>query len=102
MTGDYRKLRSILDKAYEQAATGKGKERHANGKPFDRQPIAEIGRMVGIGYNAGQAMKKTQEAVGMANRGDTEAAIRELYGVINYAASCVMLLQEIEPAQASR
>lgn len=96
MRDDYRKLRTVLDKAYEQAAHGKGKERHANGRTFDRQPIAEIGRMVGIGYNAGQAMKKTQEAVGMASRGETEAAVRELYGVIVYAASCVMLLEENE------
>lgn len=101
MSNDYRKLRTVLDKAYEQAAYGKGKERHANGKPFDRQPIAEIGRMVGIGYNAGQAMKKTQEAVGMANRSETDAAIRELYGVIVYAASCVMLLQEDKPERAT-
>lgn len=91
---EHSKLRDILDRAYEQAASGKGKERHANGRPFDKQPIAEIGRMVGTGYNLGQVMKKAQEAQGMANRGEIEAAVREVLGVINYAASAVMLWEE--------
>ena len=42
---NYDILRSILNEAYDQAATGKGRERHANGKPWDEQPIAEIGRI---------------------------------------------------------
>lgn len=90
----YEPLRSILNQAYEQAASGKGRERHANGRPFDRQPIAEIGRMVGIGFNLGQSIKKQQEAKGMLDRGETDAAIRELLGAINYTASAVMLLRE--------
>ncbi len=36
-------LRHVLALALQQANAGKGKERHANGKPFDRQPIMEIG-----------------------------------------------------------
>lgn len=90
----YEPLISVLNDALKQAAEGKGKERHANNKPFDRQPIAEIGRMVGVGYNLGQAMKKAQEAKGMTDRGEDERAIAELLGVINYAASAVMLLRE--------
>ncbi|HUH58078.1 MAG TPA: hypothetical protein VL020_06150 [Pseudomonadales bacterium] len=92
---DYAKLRAILDRAYEQAASGKGKERHANDKPFNKQPIAEIGRMVGTGYNLGQAMKKAQEAQGMANRGERDKAAHELLGAINYLASAVMLIEEV-------
>lgn len=92
---DYIKLRSILDRAYDQAASGKGKERHANDKPFDKQPIAEIGRMVGTGYNLGQAMKKAQEAQGMANRGEKDKAAHELLGAINYLASAIMLIEEV-------
>lgn len=94
LSSDYSKLRDILDRAYEQAASGKGKERHANGKPFDKQPIAEIGRMVGTGYNLGQAMKKAQEAQGMASRGDKDKAAHELLGAINYIASAIMLIEE--------
>lgn len=88
--GGYENLRSILDEAYEQAASGKGKERHANGKPWEEQPIAEIGRMVGVGFNTGQAIKKLQESTRM----EPEAACRELLGAIVYAASAIMLIRE--------
>ena len=92
----YMVLRCILDEAYEQAAEGKGKERHAGDKPFLRQPIMEIGRMVGEGYNLGQAMKKLQEAetlLRLEGKG-VEAAVRELLGAIVYTASAVILLRE--------
>ena len=92
----YMVLRCILDEAYEQAAEGKGKERHAGDKPFLRQPIMEIGRMVGEGYNMGQAMKKLQEAetlLRLEGKG-VEAAVRELLGAIVYTASAVILLRE--------
>lgn len=88
----YSVLRGILDEAYQQAASGKGKERHANGKPWNEQPIAKIGRMVGIGFNLGQVMKKAQEA----SRMDDDAACRELLGAIVYAASAIMLIRERE------
>lgn len=92
--GPYALLEAILENAYEQAAFGKGKDRHANGKPFDRQPIMEIARMVGVGYQTGQAMKKCQEATSMAARGEQEAAISELLGAINYCAAAVLLIRE--------
>lgn len=87
---NYDILRSILNEAYDQAATGKGRERHANGKPWDEQPIAEIGRMVGTGFNTGQAIKKLQES----SRMEGEIAVRELLGAIVYAASAIMLIRE--------
>lgn len=86
----YATLRDILNEAYDQAATGKGKERHANDRPWSAQPIAEIGRMVGVGFNLGQAMKKLQEA----SRMEGEVAVRELLGAIVYAASAIMLVRE--------
>ena len=91
---DYAALRAILDEAYEQASAGKGLERHANGRPFDRQPILEIGRMMGVGFQLGQAAKKSQEAVGMINRGNRDAAVRELLGAINYIAAAVIQVKE--------
>lgn len=91
---DYAALRSVLDLAYEQSSSGKGKNRHANGKPFLQQPIMEIGRMVGIGYQLGQAMKKAQEAGGMASRGEISAAQAELLGAINYLAAAHIQLGE--------
>lgn len=91
--GAYESLRAILDEAYAQAASGKGKERHANEKPFDDQPIHLIGGMVGVGFNAGQVMKKTQEAVGMHNRGESDRAVHEMLGAIVYAASAINLIR---------
>jgi hypothetical protein len=91
---DYTGLNRALGAAYNQAATGKGKERHANGKPFERQPIMEIARMVGPGYHLGQAMKKSQEAAGMLNRQQPDQAQAELLGAINYLAACWLLIEE--------
>lgn len=89
---DYYSLRYVLKMALEQASVGKGKERHANDKPFDRQPMMEIGRMVGPGFCLGQAIKKAQEA----SRMEPDAAQRELLGAINYLAGAYLLLEEIE------
>jgi len=93
---DYATLTHALDAALAQAASGKGKERHANGKPFDKQPIMEIGRMVGPGYQIGQAMKKGQEAMGMVSRGERDRAQAELLGAINYMAAAWLLIGEIK------
>lgn len=87
---DYAPLRRVLDLALEQASGGKGKERHADGKPFDQQPMLEIGRMVGVGFCLGQAMKKAQES----SRMQPDAAKRELLGAINYLAGAYLLLEE--------
>ena len=90
---DYATLRKILDAAYDQAANGKGKERHANDLPWDKQPIIEIGKLHGAGFNAGQATKKLQEAQGMVARGQHDAAYREVLGAIVYAASVCLLIE---------
>jgi hypothetical protein len=93
----YGPLRDALQEAYDQSARGKGVDRHANGRDFDRQPIMEIGRMVGPGFQLGQAIKKLQEAAGMINRAEGGAAIRELLGAIVYAAAAINLVREMEP-----
>jgi hypothetical protein len=87
----YAPLRRVLDLALEQAAYGKGAQRHGQGQPFDKQPMMEIGRMVGAGFCFGQAMKKTQEA----SRMDPDAAKREILGAINYLAGAYLLLDEV-------
>lgn len=92
MDDDYKTLTDILVQAYNQAAYGKGKERHGNGNSFETQPIAEIGRMVGVGFNTGQAIKKLQES----SRMEPDAACRELLGAIVYTASAIMLIREKE------
>lgn len=95
---DYQPLERILSQAYAQAANGKGRKRHARNKPFLKQPIMEIGRMVGSGYAAGQAMKKVQEAVHMGNREEFPAAKAEILGAINYLAALYILVEEEELA----
>lgn len=89
---DYQGLQHVLQLALEQASAGKGNERHANGKPFDKQPMMEIGRMVGHGFCLGQAIKKAQES----SRMQPDAAQRELLGAINYLAGAYLLLEEIK------
>lgn len=80
---DYYELSRILDLAYKQASEGKGKERHATHLPFEKQPILTIQQMVGPGFAYGQIIKKAQEASRMSR----EAALREILGIINYAAA---------------
>lgn len=94
LVAGYETLGRELNEAYAQSSLGKGRERHANGRPFDRQPIMENGRMFGPGFTAGQAAKKAQEALGMVRRGQTEAAIAELHGAIVYLAATAALVRE--------
>lgn len=90
----YGSLQRVLDLALEQASAGKGKERHATTqgvfRPFHEQPICSIGRMTGVGYNIGQAMKKGHEACELP----TERAKTELLGAINYLAAAYILMEE--------
>jgi len=90
----YESLERELAYAFNQSANGKGKERHANGRPFDRQPILELARLYGPGFTAGQSAKKTQEALGMAARGEFERAIAEVHGAIVYLAATALRLRE--------
>jgi hypothetical protein len=90
----YAPLRRVLDAAFAQSAIGKGRDRHAKGRPFDKQPIMEIARMVGLGGHAYQVCKKAQEATTMASREDFEAAKAEMLGVIVYAAAGYLLIEE--------
>ena len=84
----YISLRYVLELAVDQAANGKGKERHANGEPFDQQKICKISRAVGVGFALGQALKKAEESV----RLNKEAALREILGAINYLAAAYIVI----------
>lgn len=79
----YEDLQRILKLAYDQAARGKGKERHADNRGFNDQPIMLIQEMVGPGFALGQACKKVQESV----RLPWNMAQNELLGAIVYIAS---------------
>lgn len=90
----YEDLTRILNEALEQATSGKGKERHAGGKPFDKQPIMEIARMTGLAYQTGQAMKKIQESHTLLEIKGKEAAINELRGAVIYLAAAIKTIEE--------
>lgn len=88
---DYTHLRTILDEAITRASEGKGKDRHANGKPFDEQPI--IGLNLSLGSQDGclfQIQKKCAEASRFYASGEQERAENELLDCIVYAAGAVI------------
>lgn len=86
---NYALLDDVLQRAYDQAAVGKGSERHGNGKAFEEQPMQDLCRLYGTGFALGQAAKKMQEA----QRMDTAAAVRELLGAIVYAAGTIIYME---------
>lgn len=90
-TPGYESLANVLQRAYCQAANGKGAERHACHRPFTEQPMQTISELlqspVGLLY---QAMKKIQES----QRLDKDAGVRELLGAINYLAGAVIFLED--------
>lgn len=89
--GPYTDLRRILNEAYQQAAEGKGKDRHANARPFTKQPIMEIQRLLGSNHFAlGQAIKKAQESTRLS----PERAKAELLGAIVYLSAAILRLEE--------
>ena len=88
----YESLRRALDEAYEQAAYGKGAERHGNGQRFDQQPMQHLIADHGLGFATGQAAKKSGEALGM----DKAAARRELMGAIVYLAGAIVWMDRQE------
>lgn len=92
----YAPLKRVLMTAYNHAAVGKGRERHANGGDFLTQDIMAIARVHGIGFQTGQAEKKVRESHGMMERGDYRLAKAELLGAINYLAAAYLLIEEKE------
>jgi hypothetical protein len=89
-TPGYESLAAVLQRAYDQAAKGKGAERHAVSRPFTEQPMQSISGLlqspIGLLY---QAMKKIQES----QRLDKDAGVRELLGAINYLAGAIIFVE---------
>lgn len=84
----YSSLRRVLDAAYDQAATGKGAERHANARSFESQPMQSISDLLGDNHGLlFQAVKKIQESTRLPHYRRRE---RELLGAINYIAGAII------------
>lgn len=80
-------LRTFLG-ALEQAAYGKGRERHANDLPFVEQPILTMAHMLDSDAGlAQQVIKKTIEARSLPTK---QARINELRGTLVYAAAMIL------------
>lgn len=93
----YEPLAAILSQALDQAQNGKGHERHAQGQPFDQQPMQKLIDLYGPGFALGQAAKKSQES----QRLKYEPARAELLGAINYLAGAVIALDRKQMGLAS-
>lgn len=91
----YDALWRVLGECFDQAATGKGAERHTDGsEPFTEQFICEGQREFGVGGGLFQAVKKIKEANRMIARGERDRGIHEFRGAINYLAAVIIVLQE--------
>ena len=88
----YQGLATVLERSLNQAQNGKGNERHQVGETsFEQQPICELARLYGTGYNFGQAAKKAHETSQLSTK---EAKVNELLGAINYLAAAVLVIEE--------
>lgn len=85
----YESLRDVLDRAFDQAASGKGAERHAQDLPFEQQTMQKLIDLYGPGFALGQAAKKAQESQRLPAGRD----VAELLGAINYLAGAVIALE---------
>jgi hypothetical protein len=97
-------LRTFLG-ALEQAAYGKGRERHANDLPFVEQPILTMAHMLDSDAGlAQQVIKKTVEARSLPTK---QARINELRGTLVYAAAMILFEEmygkpDAKPSSTSR
>lgn len=93
----YEMLAQVLQDAHDQAAIGKGDERHANGLPFHEQRMQQIAN----GYDsplgmAFQVEKKMREGLQFD---DHERRERELLGAINYLAGIAIFYRLRQPSE---
>jgi hypothetical protein len=82
----YEKLADVLQRAFDQAAKGKGKDRHAQGEPFHEQVMQIGARKFGVGSLLFQAFKKSEES----QRLPLDRGVNELLGAIVYLAGAVI------------
>lgn len=99
LKGDgYDSLRLLALEAVEDAASGKGKERHAaKAEPIEEQQIVKFGMWMNTpAFNIGQASKKAMESL----RLPPERAIKEIDGAVNYLLCAKMIIRKLGGAYA--
>lgn len=93
----YERLADVLRRAFDQAARGKGKERHAVDHAFHDQPMQTISELIGSADGLlYQAIKKTQES----RRLPLERSVAERLGAIVYLAGSI-IFDEANSAEAA-
>lgn len=96
----YEKLAAVFQAAHDQAAHGKGKERHANGLPFHEQRMQSISKTLasadGMAY---QVVKKMTEGLQLDDHKRRE---KELLGAINYLAGIVIYFREASDSKYAK
>lgn len=94
----YEKLVAVFQAAHDQAAHGKGKERHANNLPFHKQRMQTISTTIGSEQGmVYQVVKKMTEGLQFTDHDKREA---ELLGAINYLAGIVIYFREASDSKA--
>ncbi len=94
----YEQLSEVLRAAFDQAAYGKGAERHARGNDFDKQHMQTISTLLGTERGmAFQVCKKLTEGLDMEAYDRFE---RELLGVIIYTAGIIIWRKKNSPPTA--
>lgn len=88
-------LERIYQQALEQVSSGKGDERHGNGKCFLSQPWVSITQTHGTGFLTGQAQKKIIEAVKNKEQTNYLWYKREILGAINYLAMSLLYDEDL-------
>lgn len=89
---NYTALAGVFDLAMEQAAQGKGAERHASGERFEEQVMVRLTGLYGLGFPFGQVAKKCQEAARMVGWEQPDRAVAEILGAMNYLAGAVIAI----------
>jgi len=90
---EYEALWYINQKALARVISGKGKERHANGKQFIEQDICVFIREEGWGFAIGQARKKVNEARKMFANGEKSKAINEVLDASIYLQALALVME---------
>jgi hypothetical protein len=86
----YFQLDRILHEARLQCSNGKGRDRHATGEDWQKQPIITMAERFGTNHGPlFQAKKKINESV----RLDSKKAKHELLGAIIYVAAAIYLIE---------
>ena len=96
LSGEPHPLQSVFDQCVEQAATGKGEERHGHGADFMEQPWFDLTKAFGLGGPLFQASKKLRESVQFLGTTDQDRFKKEVLGAINYAAMALIAFEMAE------